>query len=338
MVTSTLVKAALAYVFTIGLWRLYKAFLAKKPFDNLRGPKPQSWITGNHLQIFGARGWDFHRDISATYGGAVPVWNILGAKQLYVFDPTALNVVFLRDQDFYERSPLLIGIGYLILGNGLLNSSGETHRRQRKMMTPVFSTAHLRHMVPFFYDVMNRLQATFEKKLRRDGAQEFEMLQWMSRAALELIGRGGLGVSFDPLTEEAEMHTYSKIIKELIPTITPFQAIGYLIFPWGMQFSTPEFRRKVIDFICMFWPRLKKSRDMIDLMYATSTKIYDDKQKAIREGDEAVANQLSRGKDIMGILLKNNHEAAPEDKLPEDEIIAQMSSVFILLCYLFCRI
>lgn len=28
------------------------------------------------------------------------------------------------------------------------------------------------------------------------------MLKWMGRTALELIGQGGLGYSFDPLTED----------------------------------------------------------------------------------------------------------------------------------------
>ena len=30
------------------------------------------------------------------------------------------------------------------------------------------------------------------------------MLQWMSRTALELIGQGGLGYSFDPLVAHAK--------------------------------------------------------------------------------------------------------------------------------------
>lgn len=36
----------------------------------------------------------------------------------------------------------------------------------------------------------------------KDGAQELDVLNWMGRAALELIGQGGLGYSFDPLTED----------------------------------------------------------------------------------------------------------------------------------------
>lgn len=36
----------------------------------------------------------------------------------------------------------------------------------------------------------------------KDGPQEVDMLGWMGRTALELIGQGGLGHSFDPLTRD----------------------------------------------------------------------------------------------------------------------------------------
>lgn len=36
------------------------------------------------------------------------------------------------------------------------------------------------------------------------GATEVNIVPWMERAALEVIGQAGLGCSFDPLTEEAD--------------------------------------------------------------------------------------------------------------------------------------
>ena len=36
----------------------------------------------------------------------------------------------------------------------------------------------------------------------KGGTQEIDVLNWMGRTALELIGQGGLGHSFDPLTED----------------------------------------------------------------------------------------------------------------------------------------
>lgn len=41
------------------------------------------------------------------------------------------------------------------------------------------------------------------------------MLNWMGRAALELIGQGGLGYSFDPLVENKE-NDFGDAIKQLV--------------------------------------------------------------------------------------------------------------------------
>jgi hypothetical protein len=46
-------------------------------------------------------------------------------------------------------------------------------------------------------------------------ATEVNVLSWMSRIALELIGQGGLGYSFDPLTSNAD-NAYGDALKALM--------------------------------------------------------------------------------------------------------------------------
>jgi hypothetical protein len=47
----------------------------------------------------------------------------------------------------------------------------------------------------------------------QDGPQEVDLLQWCARVAVELIGQGGLGWSFDNLETESNTHPYSKAVK-----------------------------------------------------------------------------------------------------------------------------
>jgi len=42
------------------------------------------------------------------------------------------------------------------------------------------------------------------------------MLEWMSRASLELIGQSGLGFSFDDLSEDQTQHEYAKLYKDVM--------------------------------------------------------------------------------------------------------------------------
>jgi len=44
---------------------------------------------------------------------------------------------------------------------------------------------------------------------------QIETLSWMTRVALELIGQGGLGYSFDPLTEDGKKHVLCKAANEV---------------------------------------------------------------------------------------------------------------------------
>ena len=47
----------------------------------------------------------------------------------------------------------------------------------------------------------------------QDGQRELDMLDWMGRAALEIIGQAGLGHSFDPLISHTESDRYTKAAK-----------------------------------------------------------------------------------------------------------------------------
>ena len=46
----------------------------------------------------------------------------------------------------------------VFLGPGLLSTEGRQHRRQRKMLNPVFSAAHLRHMNGLFHHITDKVR------------------------------------------------------------------------------------------------------------------------------------------------------------------------------------
>ena len=114
--------------------------------------------------------------------------------------------------------------GELTLGPGILSALGEQHKRQRKLLVPVFSIAHLRNMAPIFYGVAHKvrlflLQQRHSAEYRRplpqvrdaiksrvqpDGSiLEMDMNDWMGRTTLEMLGQAALGYSFDNFFEDS---------------------------------------------------------------------------------------------------------------------------------------
>ncbi|KAK7466376.1 hypothetical protein VKT23_005100 [Stygiomarasmius scandens] len=168
-----------------------------------------------------------------------------------------------------------------------------------------------------------KLQSSLHGKVE-SGPQEIDMLTWMSRTALELIGESGLGYSFDSMASEVAEHEYSKTIKNLVPAMARLPALRFFILRWGLKIGTPMFRR----FLIKLFPvqSVHEVRDMADYMWALSEEIYESKKRALAEGDEAVMNQIGHGRDIMSILMRGNL-GATEDKLDEKEVIAQMSTL-----------
>ncbi|KAL6304705.1 cytochrome P450 monooxygenase [Sparassis latifolia] len=305
-------------------WRNYiRWYIAKSPLDNLPGPPAKHFWTGNLSEFVNRHSWDFHLDVAQNYGPVVNFKGFLGNPLLYVYDPKALHSIIVKDQHIYEETSTNLHFSHMIFGPGLLATLGETHRKQRKLLNPVFSIVHMRYMLPIFYEVANRLGTAMAAHVA-DGPQELDMLGWMGRAALELIGQGGLGYSFDPLTKEMG-DTYGDALKALAPTSFGLGIFRYAL-PYVAHIGTPSFRRRLVEILPS--GRMHKLKAIIDTMDRRSREIFYAKKAALQEGDAAVSRQVGEGKDVMSILMKANIGAkSEEDRLPEEELVAQMSTL-----------
>ncbi|KAF9002265.1 cytochrome P450 [Cyathus striatus] len=301
-------------------WRYIKRYIFRDPLENIPGPPSSSLLKGNIHKVFNANAWQFHKDLAAQYGSVVTIKALLGQTYLYIFDPKAMHHVVVKDQYIYEK---MVEGSKLMFGEGLLGSLGDRHKRQRKMLNPVFSIVHMREMIPIFWAVSQKLHDTLASKVK-NSAQEIDITHWMTRMALELIGQSGLGYSFDPLTAHGTPHPYSAAVKQLVPVVSAVRLVRESALPTLMKIGPPKFRRWIVDMIPS--SKISKLKDIIDIMHNTSVEILESKRKALDDGDEAVTRQVARGKDIMSILIKANMEASEEDRLSDPEILAQMST------------
>lgn len=112
-------------VLVLVLWRLIRRIRPKpRPLANIRGPSKEHWLKGNYHRIF-QDGLQYNLHLAHTYGGALKIHAVLGAEQLYISDPLALQHIVIRDQDIYEETDMFIIGNGLIFGQGLISTLGK---------------------------------------------------------------------------------------------------------------------------------------------------------------------------------------------------------------------
>ncbi|KAJ3969864.1 cytochrome P450 [Lentinula raphanica] len=297
-------------------------FMRKRHSDmhRLPGPAPQSWSMGNMPQVMDQYGgWEWNDSLAKKYGYTLSLHGPFGSKILYTFDPKAMHTILVKEPDVYDETPGFIQFNLNVFGKGLLGTVGDHHRRQRKVLNPVFSAAYMREMVPIFFEVSHRLKDAITKQL------EIDMLSWLGRTAFELIGQAGLGYSFDPMTDEESAHSFSGVMKSLFPLLTPMMFWQIYVLPLVSKIGPPSLRRFIINIVP--WKNLHQMRDIADYMYQVATEIFDEKKRKLVAGDEAVKNQIGKGKDVISVLMKENMKASQEDQLGEEEVIGQMTTL-----------
>ena len=126
------------------------------------------------------------------------------------------------------------------------------------------------------------------------------------------------------------------------PQLEKVGVIGFLI-RYFKHIGTPAFQRMVLKIVPS--RSIHRLQEVTDVLYARSVLIFNEKKAALEKGDEGLKAQIGEGHDIMSVLceytsyavsglrylmgiyttVRENVLASEEDKLPDDELIAQVS-------------
>lgn len=86
---------------------------------------------------------------------------------------------------------------------GILATEGEDHRRQRKIMNPCFGIAQIRDLMPIFYSKSFELRDVWLNQVSENpkGIATIDVLDWLSRMTLDVIGLAGFNYEFNSMSE-----------------------------------------------------------------------------------------------------------------------------------------
>ncbi|EJF59615.1 cytochrome P450 [Dichomitus squalens LYAD-421 SS1] len=147
----------------------------------------------------------------------------------------------------------------------------------------------------------------------------------MGRTALELVGQGGLGYSFDPLIAESR-DEFAEAVKAFVPAFTDYPWIRFFT-PFLSYFGPAWFPRFLLDLVPI--KGVQRLKQIVDTIQRRSEEIYHVKKIAIEKGDTDLLNAVGEGKDVMSVLLRENMKASIEDRLPDEEVLAQMGTFIV---------
>ncbi|PPQ92207.1 hypothetical protein CVT25_008981 [Psilocybe cyanescens] len=311
-----------------GFW-LYRRVSA---FQNLPGPPSPSFLTGTIyvfmfqttvLALAGSlldvvsptTGREWLASVNNIYGGAAKFGTLFGGRSLVVNDPRAMHHILVKEQDSFEEWSAFADINTLIFGPGLLSTLGGQHKKQRKMLTPAFSVKHLRGMTPMFVSVARELETQISSMVK-SGSKEIDVTVWLNRFALEVIGRGGMGHSFGKLSEASIFSDATKQLMAAVSAVIP----GAALAPVLKYLGPAQFRRFVGKLIP--WSLLQRLVYIADVME-------DEAQKILKKQLEDLDNDVTDkdGQDVIGILLRANRTSVETERLSNEEVVAQISTL-----------
>ncbi len=124
----------------------------------LRGPKGLPFV-GNLFDAQGEGRMDFFINCQREYGDVVPM-RFLGRDAYLMSDPELIHQVLVKQASKFHKTTMLKRTLRPTLGEGLLTSEDEFHKRQRKLTQPAF---HMQRIANYAETMVTYTQRTLAK-------------------------------------------------------------------------------------------------------------------------------------------------------------------------------
>ncbi|KAJ7511115.1 cytochrome P450 monooxygenase [Mycena galericulata] len=310
-----LVATTAAYVLFHLAEILYREF--SYPLRGLVGPKNLGFISGNVKEMENdpliTRRW---RD---QFGPTFFYKGVFNTRELYTTDILAIDHILKETNVYQKRVAFRARINSPLGGKGLLNAQGEDHKRQRRVMNPAFGTAQIRELTGGFLDKSVQLRDIWAEMIRGHAEpQRIDVLPWLSKMTLDVIGLSGFGSQFDTWNPKAEPNPVQKALEQLFRASDAGRESI-------LQKAVPIL--PVLGYLPL--PGRKDLGGMRRQLFAAGNKLLADSKAAINAAGGP--KSVSGNRDLFSLLLRANMSPDVPDhhRMSEEEVIAQIPKFFI---------
>jgi cytochrome P450 len=125
-----------------------------------QAPGPTGLTAYKYLNMFRLDQFEFWREMSANYG-EIARMKAAGLTIYVISNPKHIRYVFSENSANYRKSFLYNEIKH-VLGNGLLTNEGESWKRARRIVQPVFKKSNIASLVPLIIQSANESVASID--------------------------------------------------------------------------------------------------------------------------------------------------------------------------------
>ena len=235
-----------------------------------------------------------NREWHLMYGPIIRYFFPFGAERLSIADDDALNHMCIKNPYNYPKPDRAKQWMVRILGEGVLLAEGDPHKQQRKALAPGFSTQSIKALTPIFWRKALLLSKLWERDMlvEKTHSKTIEILEWLNRTTLDIIGEAGFGTDLDSLEHPN----------------TPIREAYRLVFAFDIS-------SRMLHGLAAFIPQTKY------LPAKMNRDVLQSRNIIISKADDIVRQKHqkthAKDKDIIALIVKDNMrlEAAGEASL-----------------------
>ncbi|KAG8743100.1 hypothetical protein FRC10_000400 [Ceratobasidium sp. 414] len=299
------------------------------PLRHLAGPKNDSFIFGNLRRVFAAPNSTLHEEWREQYGSAYAYRIFFSSYRLFTSDTGAISFILTQSSIFPKPESLRRGLANL-LGEGLLFAEFDTHRRQvslrftirvslyteNNLVNPAFGPPQVRELVPIFWQKSNKLKDIWLDiiKSNPEGTATIDVLSWLGRATLDIIGVAGFDYHFNSLDggdEDELAKAFSKV------------------FEAGQRVSVLAIVKNFIP-VLQYLPdeRRRMAKNNMANMRRIGMKLIENKKMVLAQ--ELKTGSTAQSRDLLTLLIKSNMAYENEgQRMTDDEVLGQISTFLV---------
>ncbi|OCH91130.1 cytochrome P450 [Obba rivulosa] len=145
----------------------------RSPLRDLRGPPSRSFFMGNLRDMHDQENTNLVARWEAQYGKTFAYRGFVGGCRLLTSDRVAVAHIMGHAYEYPKPDFITDTLANMAAGTeGLLTVDGRVHRKQRKILTPAFSSSNVKHLTPIFWAKAVELRDIWMSFLRPNAAHE----------------------------------------------------------------------------------------------------------------------------------------------------------------------